>query len=52
MPVEEGELLGGEVVEAIAVGAHKMAEHRARNDGVLVLQAVDELVDILYRVEA
>ena len=50
--VEEGELLGREVVEAVAVGAHEMAEHRTRDDGVLMLQTVDKFVYILHRVEA
>ena len=50
--VEEGELLGREVVEAVAVGAHEMAEHGARDDGVLMLQTVDELKDIIHGVEA
>ena len=42
--VEELELTGGEVVERVAVAAHEVGEDRARNDGLLVLQTVDELI--------
>ena len=50
--VEEFKLMGREAVEVVAVGADKVREHRARDDRILMLQSVDELVHILFRVEA
>ena len=50
--VEQGKLAGREVVEVIAVGAHEMAEHRTRDDSLLMMQAVDQFVDVVLRVEA
>ena len=50
--VEELELTGGEIVEVVAVGTHKMAEHGARDDGVLPLESGDELCHVFTRIEA
>ena len=40
--IELSELLGREGIEIVAVGAHEMREYRARDDGVLMLQTVDQ----------
>ena len=49
---EEFELTGREGIEVVAVGTYEMAEHRTGDDGVLMLQTVDYLVDIVDGVEA
>ena len=50
--VEESKLAGTEIVEAVAVGTHKVGEDRAGDDSVLMLQAVDEPVHVLAGIEA
>ena len=50
--IEQCKLLGREVVEIVAVGANEMAEYRSWDDGILMFQSVDELVDILFGVES
>ena len=49
--LEEFELLGRERIEVIAVGAHKVAEHRTRDDSVLMFQTVDEFEHIVDGIE-
>ena len=44
--VEHTELGGREVVEVVAVGTHEMGEDRTRDDGRLLLQAFDELINL------
>ena len=41
--LKECELTGRELIEAIAVGAYEMTEDRTRDDGILMLQTVDQL---------
>ena len=49
--VEELELLGRERIELVAVAAYEMAEHRTGNNGLLMLQAVNQLIHILLRIK-
>ena len=50
--LEHLELVGGELVEAVAVGTHEMTEHRARHECLLVCQCVYELRHILVNIKA
>ena len=50
--LEERKLTGRELIEPIAVGTHEMTEYGARDDGRLMLQAVNQLEHILFRIEA
>ena len=50
--IEESKLTGRELVEVIAVGTHEMTEHRAWDDGCLVLQTVYKFEEILFGIEA
>ena len=50
--IEEGKLTGGEIIEAIAVGTYEMAEHRARDNSILMLKTVDKLIHVVDRIEA
>ena len=50
--LEECELMSRERIEVVAVGPHEMAEYRARYDGCLMLQPVDQLEHIMLRIKA
>ena len=44
--------MGRERIEVIAVGTNEMAEHRTGNNGVLMLQTVDNLIHIVDGIKA
>ena len=50
--IEESKLTGRELVETVAVGAYEMAEHRTWDNGILMFQTVDKLINVVYRIEA
>ena len=50
--VEECKLTCGEVVEVVAVCSYEVGEYRAGNDGVLVVQSLNELVNVSNGVKA
>ena len=50
--LEKLELTGGEGIEVVTVRTHEMAEHGTGDDGVLMLQAVNQFEHIIDGVKA
>ena len=50
--LEKLELTGGEGIEVVAVRTHEMAEHGTGDDGILMLQAVNQFEHVIDGVEA
>ncbi len=50
--IEFPELHLGEVIKVLAVASHEMREHAAGDDGILMLQSVDDFIQVFFRVKA